>query len=94
MYFILSYQTVDGFIEKRQPHRAEHLEKVQAAVARGEMLLGGAITDQEGGAMMIFQTDDPLTVESFARQDPYVLSGLVSNWMIRPWAVVVGTKMD
>lgn len=26
----------------------------------------------------------------YARQDPYVVNGLVARWEIRPWTVVIG----
>jgi uncharacterized protein YciI len=32
-------------------------------------------------------------VEEFARADPYVTSGLVSSWRVRPWNVVVGGEL-
>ncbi len=32
-------------------------------------------------------------VEEFARNDPYVLNGLVTRWEVRPWAVVIGDEL-
>ena len=29
-------------------------------------------------------------VEDFARHDPYVVNGLVTQWEARPWAIVIG----
>ena len=34
--------------------------------------------------------DDPTDVERFAKADPYVVNGLVKDWRVREWAVVVG----
>ena len=41
-------------------------------------------------ALLVFQVDDKSKVEAFARKDPYVLNGLVKNWEVRSWKVVVG----
>lgn len=38
-YFALFYETVDGFTEKRRPYRPAHLQCVQEACDRGELLL-------------------------------------------------------
>jgi uncharacterized protein YciI len=35
---------------------------------------------------------DSTTVEAFADADPYVRNGLVTEWTVRPWAVVVGAS--
>ena len=33
---------------------------------------------------------DQRLAEEFARQDPYVINGVVTTWSVRPWMVVVG----
>ena len=30
--------------------------------------------------------------EEFAKNDPYVKNGLITEWSVRPWTVVVGGK--
>ena len=42
------------------------------------------------GAVLLFQGDSPAAAEAFARQDPYVQDGLVPEWKVRPWTVVIG----
>jgi uncharacterized protein len=88
-YFALMYEVVEDFIEKRTPFREAHLTLARDTHARGELLLAGAISDPVG-ALLIFQTDSRDAVDRFVRADPYVTQGLVKNWKIRPWAVVVG----
>ncbi len=34
---------------------------------------------------------DRTVAESFAREDPYVVNGLVKHWEVRPWTIVVGS---
>jgi len=36
--------------------------------------------------------NDRQIVESFVRDDPYVVSGLVRKWEVRPWNVVTGKE--
>ena len=88
-YFALLYELVDGMVTRRVPFREEHLRLAREARDRGELVLGGALTDPVDRALLIFHVDNKIKVEAFARQDPYVLNGLVKNWEVRPWAVVV-----
>ena len=44
-FFHLSYDYVEGILEKRAPHRAGHLAHAQAHIDRGEVLMGGAFAD-------------------------------------------------
>ncbi len=91
MYFILFYDLVDDYLERRKPLREEHLKAAREAVARGELFLGGALADPADEALLIFKTDDPSVPERFAKADPYVHNGLVKKWTVRKWTVVVGT---
>jgi uncharacterized protein len=89
-FFALFYDVVDKFVERRSPFREEHLGLAQAAHRRGELLLGGALTEPADRALLVFRTAERSTVEDFARNDPYVKNGLVSHWEVRSWAVVIG----
>src|SRR5437660_11129315 len=55
-------------------------------------IFGGAFDDPVDRALIIFRVDDRSKVEEFARKDPYVVSGLVKKWEVRPWKVVVGKE--
>jgi uncharacterized protein YciI len=89
-YHILFYKTVENYVERRKPYREFHLAYANAARDRGELILGGALDAPADGAILIFKTSDPAVVESFARNDPYVLNGVVVEWSVRPWIVVIG----
>ena len=89
-YFALIYDVVDGFIEKRMPHREAHLALVRGAQARGELVMAGALGDPPDGALLVFRADSAAVAEDFARADPYVAEGLVTGWRVRPWTVVIG----
>jgi uncharacterized protein len=90
-YFALFYDVVNDFESKRAAFRQEHLHYARQAHARGELFLAGALADPADKAMLVFHTDDRAVAESFARQDPYVVNGLVLRWEVRPWTVVIGS---
>ncbi|WP_233881548.1 YciI-like protein [Paraburkholderia flagellata] len=90
MHYLLMYELADDYLERRPEHRSAHLALAWAAVERGELLLAGAIADPVDNALLLFQGDSPAAAEAFARADPYVRSGLVKHWRVRPWQTVVG----
>ena len=89
-YFILEYDFVDGYVEKRQPYRTEHLQQVQEAHERGEVVMAGALADDSNRGLLVWFVDDPGVAERFAASDAYVTNGIVQRWAVRPWNVVVG----
>jgi len=91
-YYALFYDVVDDFIARRGAYRDEHLRLAREAHARGELVLAGALADPADGALIVFQGESAATAEAFARQDPYVKNGLVTNWKVRNWTVVVGNE--
>jgi len=90
-YFALFYDVVDGFAERRMPHRELHLNMVREAHDRGHIALAGALGDPPDRALIVFRVDDVAVVEKFAQTDPYVAHGLVTRWEVKPWNVVVGS---
>lgn len=94
MYFALFYDFVENVIERRAPFREDHLVHVRAAAERGELLLGGAFGDVPDGAILAFRAPGQSTVEEFASNDPYVKNGIVTQWRVRPWKVVIGSCFD
>ena len=92
MHYLLMYELADDYLERRVEHRNAHLKLAWAAVDRGELLLAGAIADPVDNALLLFQGNSPAAAEAFARADPYVLSGIVKRWRVRPWQTVVGEE--
>jgi uncharacterized protein len=90
VYWVLLYDLVDDYLERRGPLRGEHLAAASAAVERHELVLAGALADPADSAILVFQGDDGSAAERFAAGDPYVRNGLVRSWRVRPWTVVVG----
>ena len=90
MHYILFYDVVADFTERRKVYRAEHLSLVRSAHERGELVMAGALGDPADGAVLVFRGDSPKAAESFAEANPYVRNGLVTHWRARKWATVVG----
>ena len=89
-YYALFYEVVEDFVERRAPFREEHLRLAREAHRNGEIVLAGALAQPADGALLIFRGASPDVAASFAQRDPYVCHGLVKNWEVRPWTVVVG----
>jgi uncharacterized protein len=89
VYFALMYDVVDDYLERRGEFRAEHLSLANAAKDRGELVLAGAWADPADGALLVWNVDDRSVIEDFVQADPYVRNGLVANWRIREWTVVI-----
>src|SRR6266481_8605548 len=91
-YYALFYEVVDDFVARRAPFRREHLRLAAEARKRGEVVLAGALAEPADRALIVFHAADKSLAEAFARQDPYVVNGLVKKWEVRPWNVVVGNE--
>ena len=92
MHYLLFYDVAADYVERRIPFRDAHLRYAREAVARGELVLGGALANPVDGAVLLFCGSSPAVAESFASNDPYVLNGLVAKWRVREWATVVGAQ--
>lgn len=90
MYYLLFYKTVENYVERRAPYRAEHLKLARRAADEGQLVMGGALADPADGAVLVFRGDGPQAAEAFAKNDPYVQNGLIREWSVRPWTVVIG----
>jgi uncharacterized protein len=89
MRWVLIYDLVDDYLDRRPQFRADHLALARAAHERGELLLAGALADPYDRALLVFAGDAPDTAEAFAAADPYVINGLVTSWTVRQWNEVL-----
>jgi len=91
MHYVLFYDFVDDILNLRTPYRAEHIERAKAAYDEGFLVMAGAFNPPESSAL-VFRADDRAKVEEFANNDPYVANGLVTDWKIREWTVVIPSE--
>lgn len=87
--YALFYEYVPDILERRAPYREEHLAHARAWKEQGRLDSAGALGSPPEGALFIFDVDDPEVIEAFVRADPYVAAGLVTNWRVQQWTVVV-----
>lgn len=90
MHYLLTYDLVDDYLERRGQYRDAHLALAWQAAERGELLLAGALESPVDTAALLFDGESPAAAEAFAKADPYVVNGLVKAWRVRPWKTVVG----
>ncbi len=90
MYFALFYDYVPEVLEKRAPHRAEHLVLAREWHAAGKIVLAGAFDPPTDGALFVFKAESAAEVEAFVAKDPYVRNGVVAGHRVKPWNVVIG----
>ncbi len=90
MHYLLFYEVVENYVERRAPFRAAHLAHARRAVDRGDLVLGGAFANPVDGTCLLFKGASPAVAEAFAQDDPYVINHLVTKWRVREWTTVVG----
>lgn len=90
MHFLLFYDYVDDYLERRAAFRDRHLALAWQSHADGHLVLGGVLEDPLDSAVLLFDAPSRDVVEAFVAADPYVSNGLVRSWRIRPWRTVVG----
>ena len=87
-HYVLLYDYVeDNVLERRAPHRAEHIGMVREALADGRLLMGGALgEDPPRGGLLVFR--ERADAEAFAGADVGISPGLVRDWRVDLWQVV------
>lgn len=91
-YYMLFYKTIENYVEQRIPFRGKHIELAQDYYNRGLLLMGGTLEEPSDSAVLVFRVNSESEVKKFVESDPYVNNGLVKEWSIRPWKVVIGSN--
>lgn len=94
MYYLLTYDVVPDYLQRRDQFRDEHLRLANEQVEAGHLMLAGAKGDPIDGACLVFNADSAEVAEAFAAADPYVKNGLVTDWKVEPWNIVVGAFLE
>ena len=90
MHYLLIYDVVDDYVARRAAFRDAHLRKAWQAAERGDLVLAGALANPVDGAVLLFRGPSPEVAAEFAKSDPYVVNGLVTQWRVREWTTVAG----
>lgn len=86
VFFETRYDSLEDAISKAPDVIAAHLARSNELHAQGTLLLAGAFlrtSKEQLGTMAICTTRE--AAEEYARNDPFVLNGMVSTWYIREW---------
>ena len=84
MKYVLFYETADGGIANAPVLFPAHKVRLDKFHGRGTLLMVGTFADaQHDGSMAIFTTRD--AAEEFARDDPFIVNGVVSSWRVLEW---------
>jgi len=95
-YLILAHDGTDsGARQRRMAARPAHLENVQPLVARGMLVVGGALLDDAGemvGSVCVVSVSDRAELDAWLTADPYVTGGVWQRVEVKPMRVAVGLK--
>lgn len=96
-YLILAHDGTDSEAkQRRMAVRPAHLENVQPLVARGMLLIGGALLDEAGemtGSVCVVNVSDRAELDAWLAADPYVTGGVWRRVEVKPMRVAVGLKL-
>jgi uncharacterized protein YciI len=82
--YVLLYESGDDVLARAPAHYPAHKARLDEFHGRGALLGVGTFGNpQEEGSMAIFATRE--AAEEFAREDPFVLHGVVRAWQVREW---------
>ncbi|RYG37089.1 hypothetical protein EON81_07725 [bacterium] len=77
-------------VERRAPHRSDHLSYMETLRLEGRALMGGAFADPVDGALILYRAETVEEVRRMMDEDPYGKIGLFDDVRIREWTVAVG----
>jgi len=87
VFFVTKYMSLEEAKRKAPEELAAHVARSKQFHEQGKLLLTGAFLDRP---------DEPVSTmgvlisreaaEEYAKGDPFLLKGMVSNWYIREWA--------
>jgi uncharacterized protein YciI len=82
--YVLLYASAHDVLTKAPVHFEAHRARGEAFHERGSLIAYGPFGDpQDQGSMAVFTTRE--AAEEFAREDPFVINGIVRDLEIREW---------
>jgi uncharacterized protein YciI len=70
MHYLLIYDLVPDYLERRAAYREAHLKLAWQAEEGGDLILAGALAEPTDCAILLFEGDSTAVAEAFARADP------------------------
>lgn len=87
--FAVTYHYVPEMVERRTPHRPDHLAHLKQAAEAGRLLLAGAYADPVDGALLVVQAEHAGEVYGWVASDPYARAGLIQGVAVREVNVAI-----
>ena len=98
MLYMIQGNDAPNVLDKRLAARPAHLERLQALVAAGRLVLAGpcpAIDSPDpgpagfSGSVVIAQFESLVQAQAWADADPYVAAGVYTRVQVRPFRKVL-----
>lgn len=77
--------TGDDYLQKREPHRKAHLERLMGLRSQGLVIGGGPAPDGRG-ADVFYRVQQPDDLRRLVEEDPYVTGGVWTSYAPRSFA--------
>jgi uncharacterized protein YciI len=81
----VAVQTADDYLQKREPHRKAHLERLMGLRSQGLVIGGGPAPDGRG-ADVFYRVQQPDDVRRLVEEDPYMTGGVWATYTPRSFA--------
>ena len=92
-FLVMAYDGTDAeAVARRKAARPAHFEALGPMVARGEIVIGGAILDDSGtmiGSTVIAEFPSRAELDAWLAREPYVTQGVWRKIEIKPMRIAV-----
>ena len=97
MLYAIITEDVDNSLEKRLAARPDHLERLNALLDQGRLILAGphpAIDSEDpgeagfSGSLVVAEFEDMEAAQSWANDDPYMHAGVYDKVTVKPFKKV------
>ena len=81
---ILEYSQDKALVDA---HRPAHRAYLTSLIEKNHLFASGP-TEDNYGALIIYEADSPEAAESLIKGDPFFAAGVFLKWTVRPWKMV------
>jgi uncharacterized protein YciI len=92
--FHMAVATAPDYLERREPYRREHIERLQGLRAAGILIGGGPAPDGKS-ADLFYRLQQPRQIKNAMEEDPYFIAGAWTGYtprsfsqFVEPWEAV------
>ena len=85
---MLVYDYVENMLERRIPYLDRHRARVREQMDAGRIVQAGALGDPPHGGALVWRGVEEAEIEAFARADPYMEAGLITDWRVSKWNLI------